>query len=998
MANRPFTSTVTDAFQTDFPSGDRFKVFQQLMHKRIREVLLVSNPYNLFLLEEDGRIYEQLREEYYSLGLDHSPEFQRISSAKDALEQLKNRQLFDMVITTAHSQEMSARDFAKRVKKLYPNLPIVHLVFDTSEFDSRLRGNKKKPFDHIFTWSGDYRIIIAIIKLIEDEANIRRDVDIAGVQVILVVEDNIRFYSRYLPLLYTELLGQSKKLLPEGVNLYHKFLRMRARPKIILATNFEEAKGYFDTYNEHIMGVISDVNYYRNGKADSNAGLAFTRYVKKRKSDIPILLQSHDEKNRLRAFSAGASFLNKDAPDLLQRLNRFVKDSLGFGDFIFRNPDYEEVGRAHDLKSMRKMLEIIPESSLQYHADRNHFSNWLKARREFWLAYQLRKRSISDYNSLNALREDLVSSLNLYLTMQRRGILSDFNAETFDTDFGFARLGGGSIGGKARGLSFLNLLLNNHSLYRKFENVHISVPPTLILGSDVFDRFMDYADLREISLQQLPDADLLSRFMQAPFPDDIAEHLLGYLEKTTQPIAVRSSSLLEDSQYFPFAGIYDTVMLANNQPDINIRLTNLIRAIKTVYASTYSSEAREYMLQSSFRLEEEKMAIVIQTVVGNKYGQRFYPEVSGVARSYNYYSLAPAKSTDGVASLVLGLGQMVVEGGKNVNFCPAYPHHIAQFSTIEQTLRSNQTSFFAISLDESAPDNTQAINITREFPVSAADDDGSLYFVASTYSHQNYAIYDGVSRPGMRVITFAPILKQELFPLSDIISSILKLGAKGMGTHIEIEFAVRMARNKSELHEFSLLQMRPLADHGSETILTPDDLSKDGALCFSDQVLGNGEIDDIKDIVFITPSVFDRSATSIMAAEIGRFNKKLQKAGRFYLLIALGRLGSNDPWLGIPVSWNQIASSKAIIESGITEMVIEPSQASHFFHNVCAFHVNYFSVQPGKHNQYVNWEWLEAHPVKESLKYTRHIRLKKPLKIKVDGTSHRGLILLPGEF
>lgn len=994
MANRRTPATVAAAFQSDFPTGDRFKVFQQLMHHRIREVLLVSTPYNLFLLEEDGRIYEHLRQEYYELGLNHSPEITRVSSGREALELLQKGHNFDLVITTAHSKEMSVRNFAKRTKKQFPNLPIVHLVFDTIEFDSRLRGSIKKPFDRIFTWTGDHRIIIAIIKLMEDAINIHRDVELAGVQVILLVEDNIRFYSRYLPLLYTEILKQAKNLLPEGVNLYHKFLRMRARPKIILAANYEEAQACFETYGDYIMGVISDVNYYRNGKPDNNAGLAFARYVKSKKHDIPILLQSHDESNRLRAFSAGASFLHKDSTELLQKLDRFVKDSLGFGDFIFRTPDANEVGRAHDLKSMRNMLGIIPDASLRYHADRNHFSNWLKARREFWLAWQLRKRSLDDYQSLDALREDLVSSLDLYLSMQRRGVLSDFNPETFDKHFGFARIGGGSIGGKARGLSFLNLLLHNNSLYRKYKNVRIKVPATLIIGTDVFDRFMDHPNLRNLSLNRLPEDDLIPKFLKAPFPEDIAENLMDFLRIVTCPIAVRSSSLLEDSQYFPFAGIYDTIMLPNNHPDINQRLADLIRAIKKVYASTYSSAAREYMQQSSYRQEEEKMAIVLQTVTGNKYGSRFYPEIAGVARSYNYYSVPPAKSSDGIASIVLGLGQMVVEGGKNVNFCPVYPHHVLQFSTIEQTLQSNQTTFFALSLDEHHEDSDN-IDFIREHPVSTADKDGALYYVASTYSHQNYAIYDGVSRPGMRVITFAPVLKQEIFPLAKILKNILRIGARGMGTHIEIEFAVRMARHKNESHEFSLLQMRPIAEHGENVTLRPNDLDPARAICFSDQVLGNGEIEDIRDIVFIDPHTFDRSATRIMADEIDHLNKKIQQSGRFYLLIVLGRLGSADPWLGIPVNWNQIASAKAIIESGITEMSIEPSQASHFFHNICAFHVSYFTIQPGKGKKYINWEWLREQPVKDQLKYARHIRLKKALHIKVDGASNRGVVFLP---
>ncbi|KAA3659464.1 MAG: histidine kinase [Calditrichaeota bacterium] len=960
------------------------------MHFRMREILLVSSQYNLFLLEEDGHMYEFLREEYYQLNLTHTPEIVRVASGRKALKLLQQENRFDMIITTAHSTEIAVTDFARNAKDINPTIPIVHLVFDTSEFNPRLVSSEHNPFDRIFTWTGDFRLIISIIKVIEDQRNVKRDVERAGVQVILLVEDNIRFYSSYLPLIYSELLQQSQMLMEQGINLQHKFLRMRARPKILLATNYEEACEYFEKYEDYILGVISDINYMHNGKRDEEAGLHFARFVKSHKNDIPILLQSHNTEHRSRAYKIGASFLNKGSKHLLRDMRKFAFDNPGFGDFIFRTESGEEVGRADGLNSLLRGLKSVPAESIEFHAERNHFSTWLKARREFWLAFKLRPRKISHYKNVEDLREDLVSSLSLYISMQSRGILVDFNKKHYDKDFGFARIGAGSIGGKARGLSFLNLLVNANDLYHKFENVTIRVPAALILGTNVFDEFMELNNLQSTALDIQNDIYLRKIFLKSQFPEHVTDQLRAYLTTVQQPLAVRSSSLLEDSQYFPFAGVYDTFMLANNEKQLENRLDHLLRAVKLVYASTYCKRARNYIKYTSFRNEEERMAIVIQSLVGNSYGDYFYPEIAGVAKSFNYYSMPPQNSDDGIVSVALGMGKTVVEGENCLTFCPAYPRHVAQLNSIDQALYNNQTEFFAIHLNHK--EVASADDLVR-LPLGEAEKHGSLRYVASTFSHENQAIYDGVSRQGQRLITLAPVLKQEIFPLPEILQTVLKIGKRGMGNDIEIEFAVRFSKEKDQPDELCLLQMRPVARESDEIRVDFSSVQKNETLCYSDQVLGNGSIENIQDIVVIDRDTFDRSQTRKIAQEVKQYNEMLTERGAPYLLITLGRLGSNDPWLGVPVHWEEIAGVKAVIESGIREMTIEPSQASHFFQNVSSFKIGYFTINPLSSDHFLNWEWLGEQQELSRFAYVRHIHLPKPLHVLINGRKNNGKII-----
>ncbi len=681
--------------------GNRFQGFQNLMRLRIRNVLLVSSLYDLYLFEEDGRLYELIRNEYQGLNLSHSPELTRVSSGAEAIDLAKNEKRFDMIITTMHVEDMPAIKLARLVKESELNIPVVLLAHDNKELNNLLLQEDTSVFDKIFIWQGDFRIIIAIIKYLEDRMNVDHDTKMVGVQTVIVIEDDVRFYSSFLPIIYTEMLKQSQRLISEGINLSHKFLRMRARPKILLCSNYEEAWEFYKLYKEFLLGIISDIDFPRKGNHDSQAGLEFAKNVKQDISDIPILLMSNMPTNAGLAESVDASFILKNSPFLLNELRQFMFQHFSFGDFVFRTPDGTEVGRASDLLSIEHQLKIVPEESVKYHAERNHFSNWLKARTEFWLAHKLRPGRVSDFPSVEELRNDLILILRGYRHNRQRGIITDFSKETFDPNSSFARIGGGSLGGKARGLGFVNTLINNYNVRNQFKNVKIFVPPAVVLGTEVFDQFVEENNLGNFAIDCNDDEEITKRFVKARrFPKDILENLEAFLTLIRTPLAVRSSSLLEDSQYHPFAGVYATYMIPNNQYNPLIRLTDLINAIKRVYASTFYQRAKGYIKLTSYRLEEEKMAVIIQKMIGVTRNKKFYPDFSGVAKSYNFYPQPPQKSSDGTVSVALGLGKTVVEGGNTVRFCPKYPTDLIQFYSVDESLNNSQRNFYALQLNE----------------------------------------------------------------------------------------------------------------------------------------------------------------------------------------------------------------------------------------------------------------------------------------------------------
>lgn len=975
--------------------GPRFQGFQNLMHQRIRDVLLVSSLYDLYLFEEDGRLYELIRNEYQGLHLSHSPEITRVGSASEALQHLEQNPHYDLIITTLHIDDITPIRFAKTLKEKNANIPVVLLVFDNRELNQLLIHQDVSVFDKIFLWQGDFRLIIGIIKYLEDKLNVEHDTKAIGVQSIILVEDSIRFYSSFLPIIYTELLKQSQQLITEGINLSHRYLRMRARPKILLCSTYEEAIDYFKRYEECILGVISDIDFKKNGMHELKAGLELAKTIKHEHFDIPIMLQSNNPDYAREANKLGASFILKDSPTLFEELRLFMNQHFSFGDFIFKTNSGEIVGVATDLRSLESQLKNVPEESIRFHAERNHFSNWLKARTEFWLAEKLRPKNVSDYSSIDELRNDLISSLRAYRHLRQRGIITDFNKETFDPKYSFARIGGGSLGGKARGLGFLNILINNYRVADQFENIKIKVPAAVVIGTDIFDQFLDENKLRQFALNSTDDEAIKQKFITSgKFNNETLRHLRDYLEIITQPIAVRSSSLLEDSQYFPFAGVYSTYMLPNNNGNIELRLTELINAIKLVYASTFFKGAKDYIKVTSYRLEEEKMAVIIQSMVGSQFDGRFYPHFAGVARSYNFYPVAPQKSEDGIASIALGLGKWVVEGGESLRVSPKYPNHIIQFATIDETLKNHQKNFFAIDMNS---DHASIMNdtngIIKKFSLADSEQDGSLFYAGSTYVHQNHAIYEGISREGMRLITFAPIFKSKLFPLGEILETLLEMGPWGMGTQVEIEFAVRIS--KEGKHEFGVLQMRPLVLSQEMEQLDINGLLEENIFCKSGNVLGNGVYDNIYDIVTVDIEKIDRSQTRLIASEVSYFNQKLLAEGKEYLLIGVGRWGTFDPWLGIPVAWAQISAAKVIVEASFKDFIVTPSQGSHFFQNLTSFMVGYFTLDEHDSLKKMDWHWIQAQKCEEEKQFVKHIRLQNPLTIKINARNKIGVILKP---
>lgn len=979
--------------------GARIKRFQRLMQFKIREILLVSSIYDNYLFEEDGRLYELIREEYQNLNLSQSPEITHVTTGSEALEKLSDTNSFDLIITTLHIEDMHVVKFAQMVKQSGINTPIVLLAYDNRERKDLTTNYDTSIFERIFIWNGDYHLLIGIIKNIEDKKNVEEDTKHIGVHSIILVEDNVKFYSSYLPLIYTEIFDQSQRLLKEGINLTHKFLRMRARPKILLCTNYEEAWEYFEKYKDYVLGIILDINFRYKGVKDPEAGIKFAINVRNQIEDIPILLQSTDSRFKERAQNIGAAFIHKRSPRLLHELREFMLNNFGFGDFVFQTKDGKEVGRASNLKELEIELRRIPDESLIYHSERNHFSKWLKARTEFFLAHQLRPHKVRDFDSIDGLRQKLITSLIEYKQYRQRGVITDFNKDSFDPKNSFARIGSGSLGGKARGLGFINQLIINYNISSMFEEVEISVPSAVVIGTEVFDRFIIDNKFENHAYQDLDDVEITKQFVAAQkFPEDIKQRLREFLEITRCPLAVRSSSLLEDSQFQPFAGVYETYMIPNSNPDIEKRLDELLQSIKSVYASTFHRKAKDYMKATDYRLEEEKMAVVIQRLVGATHNNKFYPNFAGVAKSYNFYPVPPQKSTDGIAQVALGLGKTVVDGGNTVRFCPKYPKHLMQFFSTKETLRNAQQDFYALDLTAELDNVITTIEdmCLKKYDLQDSEQDNTLHYVGSTYSPENESVYDGISRDGMRVVTFAPVLKHKIFPLPEILDLLLEMGTWGMGTPVEIEFAVNMNVPPGTPKEFAMLQMRPMVLSREVEELTIGEIEKDDLLCKSSQVLGNGAINNIFDVVVVDIDSFDRGKSKIVALEVSKLNSKLMEQKRPYALFGVGRWGSLDSWLGIPVTWDQISGAAVIVESGFKDFNVTPSQGSHFFQNLTSFRVGYFTINSHNEDDILDWGWLKSQKADEEFLYTRHLRFDKPFSVRINGHQNKGVILKPG--
>jgi hypothetical protein len=971
--------------------------YQDLMRHRILHVLLVSTPYDRFLLEEAGELAERDQGEFRNLDVHYAPGLTGVSTGIEALTLVRSEESINLVITTPHVADLDPGRLAAEVKAVR-DIPVVLLAWDPSELNG-FGTQGDSPIDRAFLWQGDARILQAIVKSVEDWRNAEHDSRLVGVQVILLIEDNVRHYSSFLPLMYSELLEHSQRVIAEGLNLSQKILRMRARPKVLLCTTFEEAGRAFEAYGDEVLGIISDVEFPMAPglEVSTEAGLRFTELVRTRYQDIPIVLHSSKPENEKLARQARARFLLKGSAHLLEDLHKVMIQDFGFGPFIFRRGDHREgeegeVDRAGDLRSLEEKLRTIPADSLLYHGKGNHFSRWLKARTEFALAHALRPRKLEDYgNDPEALRADLIQALADYRFERSQTVVADFDRATFDLGSDFYRIGGGSLGGKARGLAFVRRLISLHGLRTRFPGVRICIPTTAVLGTDVSNRFLDDNGLRSFAIDCQDDAELWRRFERAPFPEEAERDLTAFLEKVRQPLAVRSSSLLEDSLNQPFTGVYDTLMVRNNAWSVAERVRQATLAVKRVWASAFSQHAKAYLQATAFRLEEEKMAVMLQCIVGAAHGPRFYPEISGVARSHNFYPSAPAKAEDGIAAVALGLGRAIVEGGACLRFCPLYPTHVPQLSSVAEALETTQRDFWALRLEGEAD-----LAMREElFGLDVAEADGTLAGVASTYSKENDVIHDGLSRRGTRLVTFAPLLKHGPFPLPEILRTLMAAGEEGVGSPVEIEFAVNLSVPRGTPMELGFLQVRPLALARETEAIEVGEVDPAAVLCRSPKVLGNGRIEGIRDLVVVDFQRFERAQSREAAKEIGRLNARLLAEGTPYVLIGVGRWGSRDPWLGIPVTWGQVAGAKVIVEAGLRDLKVTPSQGSHFFQNLTSFNVGYFTVNPEDGDSRLDWDWLDAQPAASAAAHVRHLRLAEPLLIKMNGRKGEGVILKP---
>jgi CheY-like chemotaxis protein len=977
-----------ESFTEDF--DPHFKVFHELMAKKVRDILLVSTPYDAWIMEEDCRLSERIIHEYRGLNLSNPPRFTWVATAGEALAALDKKN-FDLVITMLHLADMDAFMLGRKIKRKDSDLPVILLTHSALPAEESSRVFTQPPgIDRTFVWSGDTDILVALVKSAEDLMNIAHDTESAGIRVILFVEDSPVYISTLLPVLYRELVCQTQAVLEEGLNDEHRLLTMRARPKILVARNYEEADSLFERYEPYVLGVISDVRFPRNGKLDEDAGVSFLSKIKKERFDIPLLLTSSESTNAAKAAKIPALFVDKGSPSLISEVRSFFLGQLCFGDFIFRRPDGREIARASNTRSFERLLHEIPDDSFVYHASHNDFSRWLFARTEIMLASKVRPIREDDFSSVNKHRQYLISIIQARRSRRQKGVVVNFEAVEFDLDTEFFKIGTGSLGGKARGLAFVsNLLKRLPAIHQKFENINIFVPQAMVITTEGFEAFVEANNLKGFSKSDASDEEIAETFCKAVFPQWIADDLKAYLARITYPLAVRSSSLLEDAQFRAYAGLYRTYMVPNDDPDLDSRLAQLINAIKLVYASTYFQSPKAFSRRVGQRTEEEKMAVIIQQLVGEQYGAYFYPAISGVAQSHNYYPFSKMQPEEGIATIAMGLGKTVMEGEKALRFSPKYPQILPQRTTVDDILENSQRFFFSLKMGGPYPElgiNEDANLAKRE--VDDVTEDPPMKLLASTYIPEEHRMRDTTHMPGYRVLTFSQILKYDLFPLADLLSDVLQVGQEGMGCPVELEFSVNWPQDPERKPEFALLQLRPMTARAElgQVEISQADVAR--AFCHSFHALGNAEKTDIADILYVKPNAFDAGRTPDIAREIGELNSSLLRQRKKYLLIGPGRWGSADRWLGIPVSWAQICGVGAMIETSSPDLKAEPSQGSHFFHNISTLGINYVMVSDNAED-FLDWRWLTSLPVVKETTFIAHVELARPFVLKVDGRNSR---------
>ena len=966
--------------------------FVNLMMRRIYNVLIVANPYDAFMLEDDGRVEEKIYNEYVELGLRYPPTFTQVSTTEEAREVLRTMHI-DLVICMPGNADNDAFSVARDIKAEFPHMHCIVLTPFSHGITKRMENEDLSIFDYVFCWLGNTNLILSIIKLIEDKMNLEHDINEGGVQMILLVEDSIRFYSSILPNLYNYILAQSKRFATEALNRHSATLRMRGRPKVVLARNYEEAMALYERYSDNVLGVISDVRFPIHGEKDSEAGLKLMREIRQNDPYLPLILESSESENRAKAEAEGFRFVDKNSKKMSLDLRKMLEEHLGFGDFIFRDPKTKaEIMRIHSLKELQDNIFKIPDDSMLYHISRNHMSRWLSARAIFPVSMFLKTVTWERLKDITAHREIIFDAIVQYRHMKNIGVVAVFDRMKFDAYSHFARIGEGSLGGKGRGLAFLDNIIKMHPEFNSLEGAKVQIPRTVVLCTDVFDQFMEQNNLYQIALSDASDDDILRHFLRAQLPDSLIADFFTFFEAVKSPIAIRSSSLLEDAHYQPFAGIYSTYMIPYLD-DKYAMLEMLVCAIKGVYASVYYRDSKAYMAATSNVIDQEKMAVILQEVVGKQYDGRYYPNISGVLRSLNYYPIGDERAEDGIASLALGLGKYIVDGGQTLRVSPYHPHQVLQTSELETALRETQTRFYALDTrhvgnDFKVDDGFNILNLK----VKEAERDNSLNFIASTYDPYDNVIRDGLYDGGRKVISFAGVLQQNVFPLPELLQMSMRYGAEAMRRPVEIEFACNL--NADRTGSLYLLQIRPIVDQ--KQMLDEDLAAIPDADCLlrSHNSLGHGVTEDVTDVVYVkTDDRFSAADNPTIAREIEKLNKEYLDRGTNYVLVGPGRWGSSDSWLGIPVKWPHISAARVIVEVALKNYRVDPSQGTHFFQNLTSFGVGYFTIDENRNDGCFHKAVLDAMPAVEETDHVRVVRFEKGLRIMMDGKKGEGVVV-----
>lgn len=968
-------------------------VYHDLMMFKVKEILLVANLYDAYSIEREGRFTEHVLDEYHQLNLTSVPRITGVSSIEEIFEQLQSKH-FDLIIMMVGSDKKMPVGWSKEVKKEYPYIPVYFLLNnnrDIKYFEDRRAENPS--IDRVFAWNGNSNVFFAMIKHLEDKINVENDTKVGLVRVILLVEDSAKYYSRYMPLLYNVVMAQTKRIIDDvSTDELYKVLRMRARPKILLASNYEEALAIFNNYKDYLLCLISDVKFKRENEWDENAGFRLAKLIKTQIKDLPIVIQSSDESNGDIAYKLRASFINKDSETLEQDFKSFITHYLGFGNFIYRDHGGSQIAIAKSLKEFERNLRTIPDESLIYHARRDHFSLWLMARGEIQVAKIINPHKVTDFKSPSGLREYLINIIQKFRNEQNKGKIIPFEKTAILDESNVVNLVPGSLGGKGRGLAFINTLIYNYDFSKFIPNINIKAPKTSVIGTEEFEFFMERNNLYDVVYTEKDYEKIKQKFIEGRLTDSLIKKLKIILELIRQPLAVRSSGLFEDSQMQPFAGIFETYILPNNHPDLQIRLNQIMDAIKLVFASVFSKMAKDYITAVNYKIEEEKMAVVIQEVVGNQYDDVFYPHISGVAQSYNYYPVSHMKPDEGFAVAAVGLGKYVVEGEKAYRFSPKYP--TTEINSPKDQYKNSQVNFFAVDLKKQEFDLLEGDTAgLRRLDIDDAERHGTLRHCASVYNPENNAISPGLNQYGPRIINFANILKYNYIPLAKTIEVVLDVVKEAMGTPVEIEFAVDLTKDKDYKASFYLLQIKPLLGNADDYEIDMNNINLDEVLLFSDKGMGNGVIEDLYDVIYADPNKFDKRKTMEMANEIEKINAEMCAQNRKYVLIGPGRWGTRDKWIGIPVVWPQISNAKIIVETSLEGFPLDASSGSHFFHNVTTMNVGYFTVQPEFSKSYIKYEILEKQEVISQGNFFKHVRFNKPVTVKMDGRKRVSVVL-----